>query len=133
MNQVPPKSDKESSDEAPASIPQTPPPSIGYGHPEFHFVQSIMEMQKSLGEINASISSLSKSVESIKSKVDDLVKWKNMILGGAIATGAILSIIFFILTKASEYITINIPSAQNHQELPTIASPPSEPPIQKKP
>ena len=133
MSQIPPKSDKESSDEAPASIPQTPPPSIGYGHPEFHFVQSIMEMQKSLGEINASISSLGKSVESIKSKVDDLVKWKNMILGGAIATGAILSIIFFILTKASEYITINMPSTQNHQEMP--ASVPSQPaPLdQKKP
>lgn len=90
-------------------------------------------MQKSLGEINASISSLGKSVESIKSKVDDLVKWKNMILGGAIATGAILSIIFFILTKASEYITINMPSTQNHQEMP--ASVPSQPaPLdQKKP
>lgn len=133
MSQTPTKPDKESPDEAPASIPQTPPPSIGYGHPEYQFVQSIMEMQKSLGEINGSIASLGKSVDSIKSKVDDLVKWKNMILGGAIATGAILSIILFILTKASDYITIKMPPIQNHQEQPTSLPSQPTPPIQKAP
>jgi len=79
-------------DEAPASIPQTSPRSIGYGHPEYQFIQSIMEMQKSLGEINASIQALNKTVESTKSKVDDLVKWKNMIMGGAITIGFLLGI-----------------------------------------
>ena len=81
------KATNEPHDEAPASIPQTTPRSIGYGHPEFQFVQSIMEMQKSLGEINASIQALNKTVDSTKSKVDDLVNWKNMILGGAITIG----------------------------------------------
>lgn len=69
-----------SSNEAPASIPQTTPKGIGYGHPEFQFIQSIMEMQKSLGEINASIQALNKTVDSTKSKVDELVKWKHMIV-----------------------------------------------------
>ena len=79
-------------DEAPASIPQTSPRSIGYGHTEYQFIQSIMEMQKSLGEINASIQTLNKAVEGTKSKVDDLVKWKNMIMGGAITIGFLLGL-----------------------------------------
>jgi hypothetical protein len=77
-------------DEVPASIAQTTPRTIGYGHPEYNFVSAIMEMQKSLGEINASIQALNKTTESTKSKVDDLVNWKNMILGGAITVGFLI-------------------------------------------
>lgn len=109
-------------DEAPASVPQTTPIGIGYGHPEYQFVQSIMEMQKSLGEINASITTLGKSVDSTKAKVDDLVKWKNMILGGVIATTAIISSLIFLVSKASDYITIKSPVNQTLQS-PTIAEP----------
>jgi hypothetical protein len=100
-------------DEAPATVPQTTPTAIGgYGHPEYQFVQAIMEMQKSLGEINASIASLTKSVESTKTKVDDLVKWKNMILGGVLVGGALISGFAYLITKASDYITVKTPSAQ---------------------
>ena len=106
------------SDEAPASIPQTTPRSIGYGHPEYQFVQSIMEMQKSLGEINASILALTKTVDSTKSKVDELVTWKNMVFGGAITLGFLITIVIAVI-KLFDHNPIN-PSL-----VPTIQSQPS--------
>lgn len=105
---VPSRKNKLSTDEAPTSTPQTTPKDIGFGHPEYQFVQSIMEMQKSLGEINASIKTLNASVASANTKVDDLVKWKNMILGGAIVIGVIFSGIYFVVSKASEYMTVSL-------------------------
>lgn len=114
-------------DEAPATVPQTTPTGIGYGHPEYQFVQSIMEMQKSLGEINASIASLGKSVESTKTKVDDLVKWKNMILGGVLVAGVLISGFSFLIAKVSDYIMIK-PSAVQ-----IIQAPPVTPPAQPTP
>lgn len=104
----PPANKKNQADEAPASTPQIEPKNIGYGHPEYQFVQSIMEMQKSLGEINASIKTLSSSISSTNSKVDDLVKWKNMILGGAIVVGVLLSGSYIIISKAADYLTISL-------------------------
>ena len=97
-------------DVAPAPVQTVP--TIGQGHPEYHFVQSIMEMQKSLGQINASIESLTKTVDSTKSKVDDLVKWKNMIFGGAIVLGVLGSLVGFFVTKFSSYVTIKAPEEQ---------------------
>lgn len=69
-----------------------------------------MEMQKSLGEINASITDLRKSVDGTKAKVDDLVAWKNKILGGVIAVGALVSVLAFVIGKFSDYVTIKTPS-----------------------
>ena len=118
MNNHSQKDVSDSSNEAPASIPQTTPKGIGYGHPEYQFVQSVMELQKHLGEINASIKSLEKSVDntnsrieclgdinaslrnltqttdSTKAKVDDLIKWKHMILGGMAVIGFVGACIF---------------------------------------
>lgn len=92
--------------------PQTTPTGIGFGHPEFHFVQAIMEMQKSLGEIKASIDALQKTTDSTKSKVDDLVKWKQMIIGGAVVFGAVCSGLGFFASKFSNYISFKAPSEQ---------------------
>ena len=50
-------------------------------------VSTIEEMQKSLGEIRSEINGLRTTTESIKTKVDDLVKWKHMIVGGAVTIG----------------------------------------------
>jgi hypothetical protein len=77
-----------------------------------------MEMQKSLGEINASILSLRQSVDSVKSKVDDLVAWKNKILGGAAVFGAVCALLGFLFTKFSDYVTIASP----HKPQPAIES-----------
>lgn len=100
------------SNEVPADIPQTTPRPIGYGHPEYQFVQSIMEMQKSLGEINASIQALNKTVDSTKSKVDDLVRWKHMIVGGAVVLGVIIGFIATIGTKIFDNISFNTTKPQ---------------------
>ncbi len=123
-----PKKGAPAVDEAPATVPQTTPIGIGYGHPEYQFVQSIMEMQKSLGQINASIQALEKSVESTKAKVDDLVNWKNRILGGTIAIGALLSGLIFLITK--DYVTFKMqPQAPISQPAPPA---PMAPPSSKK-
>lgn len=99
-------------DEAPASIPQTTPTAIGYGHPEYQFVQAIMEMQKSLGELKSSIDSVKASTDSTSKKVDDLVGWKNRILGGAFVLGILATAIGIVIGKFSDYITIKAPAPQ---------------------
>ena len=117
-------------DEAPAAVPQTTPTAIGYGHPEYQFVQAIMEMQKSLGEINASIQSLRGEVGGIKSKVDNLVAWKHMILGGAIVLGVAASAVSFIIVQVRDYVTFKIPAAQTqpNTSAPQAPQTPPQPP-----
>lgn len=125
------KNPNAATDEAPATVPQTTP-SIGYGHPEYHFVQSISEIQKTLGEINSSIKTLDKTLENTKNKVDDLVKWKNMILGGAFVAGALISGFVFLLSKVSDYVTLKQPVSQTIQAAPQTTLPSqSTPPINK--
>lgn len=97
-------------DAAPTSVPQTEPSRIGYGHPEYQFVQAIMEMQKSIGEVNAAIATLTKTADSTKSKVDDIVAWKNKILGGVIVVGVVASVLTLIVTKFSDWISISNPA-----------------------
>lgn len=83
-----------------APAQESPPPrGFGYGHPEFHFIQAIMEMQKSLGEIHAAIQHLRSDInrmgatlDDVSAKVADLVKWKHMILGGAITLGFVVGL-----------------------------------------
>ncbi|WP_104427946.1 hypothetical protein [Methylobacter tundripaludum] len=122
MNSNTSKASDGAYDEAPASIPQTTPRSIGYGHPEFQFVQSIMEMQKSLGEINASIQALNKTVDSTKSKVDDLVNWKNMIFGGAITIGFLIGLAVAMF-KIFEHVPVIPPSSTQVIQAPSVSSP----------
>ena len=64
-------------DQSPVEQPQTTPiTDIGRGHPEYHFVVAIMEMQKSLGEISGSIHALTRTVENNQVKVDNLTELK---------------------------------------------------------
>jgi hypothetical protein len=57
-------------DDAPATVPQTTPPAIGYGHPEYHFVQSISEVNKTLGVLEAKLEALKESSNSSEIKQD---------------------------------------------------------------
>ena len=86
--------ENQATEQTPNSPPQvTPDRSIGFGHPEYHFVQGLMEVQKHLGEIKASVDALHKTMDSTKSKVDGLVEWKNKIIGGAIVLGVLATVI----------------------------------------
>lgn len=108
---------KESPDQEPTSVPQVPPvPNIGYGHPEYNFVQSIMEMQKSITQLQTSMQHLTTSVEGVKTKVDDLIRWKNMILGGAVVLGALLTTAVYLANKASEYLTIGFKNQPTQEQ-----------------
>ena len=55
-------------------------------------IQALSAIQKSLGEINASLAALRTITEGTKAKVDDLVRWKHLILGGAITLGFVLGL-----------------------------------------
>lgn len=108
----------------PTGVPQVVPhPGVGMGHPEFHFVQGLMEVQKALVEISTNLSHVTKSVDAmklkvdelaplpktvdgIKSKVDDLMQWKTLIIGGAITLGAVLGVGTVALKFGSEYFVL---------------------------
>lgn len=100
-------------------VPQSTPTSYGYGPPHHDFtLQTIMELQKSVGAITSKLDSIDSSmggvkgsVDSVKTKVDDLVALKNKVIGGAIALGAVAGIVGFIVGKASDYVTIKQPVA----------------------
>lgn len=102
---------KSGSDESTASVPQTTPAQIGYGHPEFYFTQTTSEIQKSIGELKASVDAMQGSLGGVAGKVDDLVAWKNKILGGAIVLGAIFTLLGYLIAKFGSYVTINAPSS----------------------
>lgn len=109
--------------------PQVPPRSIGSGHPEYHFVASVMELQKSITEVSVNQEHLIKTVDGIKTQVSDLVKWKHMIFGGVVVIGIILSGVwvlfkelkndFELVTKAAAVAPIpSNPTAMDVQQLP---------------
>lgn len=81
-----------------------------------------MELHKTVGELKSSIDGLKASVDSTKARVDDLVNWKNRILGGAIAVGAVLSILSFLVAKFSDYVEIRSPHASTANPTP-VAQP----------
>lgn len=92
------------------SVPQIPQstPFLGqYGQPNHDFtLQAVMEMQKTVGELNASVQALKGSVDGVKVKVDDLVSWKHKIIGGVAVLSIVATILGFLIAKASEYVTL---------------------------
>lgn len=114
----------------PTGVPQVVPRTdVGLGHPEYHFVQGLMEVQKSLVEISTNLAHVTKAVDAmkiklddlaplpktvdgIKTKVDDLVQWKTMILGGAIVLGVVLSIATVVIKYGSDYFMLKPDAAK---------------------
>jgi hypothetical protein len=95
-------------------------------------LQAIMELKGSMGELKSSFNSLRDAIEGMKSKVDDLVSWKNRILGGAVVVGAVLTVAAFFIGKFFEYVTIKSPTAQVQTQSATPeprAVPPGKPPV----
>ena len=105
-------------DAPPSEPPQTPPPSdIGRGHPEYHFSQCLLELQRSFvktetsnATITAKLDSLSDKFDSLDQKVSDLVTWKTKLITAAITLSAVVMIIWALIQFGSNYITINFKS-----------------------
>ncbi len=85
-----------------------------------------MELQKSVGEMNSTLGTLKSSVDGVKTKVDDLVSWKNRILGGAFVLGAVFSIGAFLIGKFWDYFSIKAPPAIS---APAAPQPAIQPPV----
>lgn len=129
MNATRNKSSRPLDDESPPSPPQITPPSIGPGHPNFFPMQAVLDISTSLGEIKANIAHLTKSVDSMKTKVDDLVRWKTLILGGVVVISVVITSTAFLISKFSSYITIKAPDTPTqHAEpaTPPVVAPPSK-------
>lgn len=90
MNAARSKSASPIPDEAPATVPQTPPPGIGYGHPEFHFVQISMELQKSVTRMETVLEEVRKTTDDTKAKVsrfEKIIYAAGVVLVVALAAG----------------------------------------------
>lgn len=53
---------------------QPPAGNIGYGHPEYHFVQHVVELQKTVTRIEVTLEKVEKSTEDTKAKVSRFEK-----------------------------------------------------------
>jgi hypothetical protein len=94
-------------DAPPASSPQTPPPTdIGHGHPQYHFTQGLLELQKSFVKTEAALAALSANVDAMNKKIDDLMDWKAKIVGGTFAVLLIIGAIWAIIVFGSDYYTL---------------------------
>ena len=114
--------------EADATAPQAAPAvAPNYGIQDHSFtLQAIMELQRSLGELNANVVALKSSIDGVKNKVDDLVSWKHKIIGGVAVAGAVIAILTFAITKAADYVTFKSPT-QPQATAPAQPVPPAVP------
>lgn len=104
-------------DGTPKTAPVTEPRVIGMGHPEFHFVQAVMELRTAMhqmdtdnkvamAKIETKLDGLKSSVDGTKKNVDDLVQWKTLILGGAVVLGAVMAMAWGAYVKFGDRISI---------------------------
>lgn len=105
--------------------PQTTPTTLQASGDHSFTLQMIMELQKSVGEISANLSAVKTSVDSVKGKVDNLVSWKHMIVGGAATLVIGTSVLTWLVTKASDYFVLksNLPSVTTPAGNPTVPPP----------
>lgn len=105
------------------------------GHPEFHFVQAVMELRTAMhqmdtdnkvamAKIETKLDSLKSSVDGTKQKVDDLVRWKTLILGGAVVLGAVSAMAWGAYVKFGDRISIApAPGQQQPAATPALSTP----------
>lgn len=73
-------------------------------------LQAIVGLEKSVAELGIHMQGVKTTLEGVKSKVDDLVAWKNRILGGAAMLALAIAAISFLAGKASDYVTFKMPA-----------------------
>ncbi len=92
---------KNSIAESTPVLPQTSPNNYT-GHTHDFTLQAVMELQKSVGELTSTIKTMSTSLDGVKAKVDDLVGWKNKIIGGAAVLTVVGALLGFLVGKFSD-------------------------------
>lgn len=119
----------------PQTSAETQPSRIapGMGHPEYHFVQAVMELRTAMHQMDTDskvamarlegkVESLKESSDSTRKKVEDLVRWKTLILGGAVAIGVLISALFGLVVKFGDRFSMDAKPS-----IPAPAAPPVKP------
>ena len=109
-------------------VAQGPPKSYRSVLDQDFAISLLMELQKSVSQLETRLDHVKESVDSTKTKVEGLTSWKNKILGGAMVLGALISIATFLIGKFSSYITIAAPASEQH-----LAAPPAPQAAQQQP
>lgn len=128
MATTPSKRAAKSADSVP-QVPMSTPSQFGMPGHDFT-LQAVMELQKSLGQMEAKLDGVVRSVDSMKTKVEDLVGLKQKMIGGTVVLGVVCSVLGFALSKGWDYITIQKPTPQPVQSQP-VQPPPA--PVQASP
>jgi hypothetical protein len=77
------------------------------------------------GKIDAlgtQVDALKESSDSTRKKVEDLVRWKTLILGGAVAIGVLISALFGLVVKFGDRFSMDAKPS-----IPAPATPPAKP------
>lgn len=82
-----------------------------------------MEMQKTLGQLTTSVDALRNTIDGVKTKVEDLIGWKNKILGGVAVLGAVIALGGFFVGKFWDNISFKATPSAVPVVAPQIAVP----------
>jgi len=100
MNAARSKSANPTPDEAPATVPQTTPVGIGYGHPEYSFIQISMELQKSVTRMETVLEEVRKTTDDTKTKVS---RFEKIIYAAGVLLLVALAIGGWMLNTAKDF------------------------------
>lgn len=125
MNATRSKPANQPPDEAPATVPQTTPPGIGYGHPEYSFIQISMELQKSVTRMETILEEVRKTTDDTKAKVS---RFEKIIYAAGVLLLVALAIGGWMLNTAKDFAMTYYKASIEAQ-----SKPPSQPPVQLLP
>jgi len=97
---------------SPQDAAQTSPAPFYPQHDYRYEVQMLFDLQKSMGEVTTAIKVLTQSQDEMRRKIDDLVRWKAMIIGGAVVLGALSGIAGFVAARGWDYVSFGKAAAQ---------------------
>lgn len=101
----------------PDSAPQTTPKAIGYGHPEYNFVQGLMELQKSSVRMETVLEGVQKTLDDTKAKV---ARFEKIVY---VATGTLAVVILiggWMINSAKDVAIMYIKANLDSQAKPTV-------------
>lgn len=87
-------------EDVPDSAPQTTPKGIGYGHPEYSFVQGLMELNGSVARLQAILEGVKQTTDETKSKV---ASFEKIIYAAGVVLVICIAIGGWMLTTAKDF------------------------------